>query len=169
MSDFAAGAWSSFKYSLVQSPLTGATQLIDKVAGTHMEQNSKFFNKPEQVEFGSAGWVRSNIRRNNRLCGSIHSYESCCRSRRGCKNGNFGNLWIDVQGRNCPVFKSVAAGVAYNGVLTPVEEGEDFVGARVRNMAVGGLTWGSLTATSIGLKGLGMRSLTSKPWQKQKD
>ena len=162
MSDFAASAWSSFKYSLVQSPLTGATQLIDKVAGTHLEQNTKFFNKPDQVEFGSAGWVGQTV---GGTIGSAVPFILMSRVAgpgAAAKMETSATYGLMSKGAVAPVLKSVAAGVAYNGVFTPVEEGENFVGARVRNMAVGGLTWGSLTATSIGLKGLGMRSFNEQ-------
>ncbi len=162
MSDFAAGAWSSFKYSLVQSPLTGATQLIDKAAGTNLEQSTKFFAKPEHAEFGSAGWVGQT------LGGTIGSAVPFLLMSRVAGPGAAARMetsatygLVTRQAIN-PVLKSVAAGVAYNGIFTPVEAGEDFGSARLRNMAVGGLTWGSLTATSIGLKGLGMRSFNEQ-------
>ncbi len=162
MSDFAAGAWSSFKYSLVQSPLTGVTQLLDKVSGTNLEQSTRFFDKPEQAEFGSAGWVGQTVG------GTIGSAVPFLLMSRVAGPGAAARMETSAtyglmsRGAVAPVLKSVAAGVAYNGVFTPVEEGESFVGARMRNMAVGGLTWGSLTATSIALKGLGMRAFNEQ-------
>jgi uncharacterized protein (TIGR00730 family) len=162
MSDFAAGAWSSFKYALVQSPLTGVTQLVDKVSGTNLEQNTKFFDKPEHAEFGSAGWVGQTVG------GTIGSAVPFLLMSRVAGPGAAARMETSAtyglvsRGAVAPVLKSVAAGVAYNGVFTPVEVGENFVGARLRNMAVGGLTWGSLTATSIGLKGLGMRAFNQQ-------
>ncbi|MCC7530642.1 MAG: LOG family protein [Candidatus Melainabacteria bacterium] len=162
MSDFAAGAWSSFKYSLVQSPLTGATQLIDKVAGTKLEQSTKFFDKPEHAEFGSAGWVGQTV---GGTIGSAVPFLLMSRVAgpgAAAKMENSATYGLMSRGAIAPLAKSIGAGIAYNGVFTPVEEGENFVGARIRNMAVGGLTWGSLTATSIGLKGLGMRSFNQQ-------
>ena len=162
MSDFAAGAWSSFKYSLVQSPLTGVTQLVDKAAGTHYEQSTKFFAKPEQVDFGSAGWVGQTV---GGTIGSAVPFLLMSRVAgpgAAAKMETSATYGLMSRGAIAPVLKSVAAGVAYNGIFTPVEEGEDFAGARIRNMAVGGLTWGGLTATSIGLKGLGMKAFNEQ-------
>ena len=162
LSEFVDGAWSSFKYSLVQSPLTGVTQLADKVAGTHWEQSTKLFEKPEHVEFGSAGWVGQTVG------GTIGSAVPFLLMSRVAGPGAAARMETSAtyglmsRGAVAPILKSVGAGIAYNGIFTPVEEGEDFVGARMRNMAVGGLTWGSLTATSIGLKGLGMRAFNEQ-------
>lgn len=157
-SDFAAGAWSSFKYSLVQAPLTGATQLIDKAAGTNWEQSTKLFDKPAHAEFGSAGWVGEAV---GGTAGAALPFIFMARVAgpgAAAKMEQSAAYGIASKEAVFPVLKSIGAGVAYNGIFTPVEQGEDFFSARARNMAVGGLTWGSLTATSIGLKGLGLRS-----------
>lgn len=157
-SDFAAGAWSSFKYSLVQAPLTGVTQLVDKAAGTNWEQSTKFFDKPAHSEFGSAGWVGEAV---GGTAGAALPFILMARVAgpgAAAKMEQSAHYGLKSKEAVFPILKSIGAGVAYNGIFTPVEQGEDFVSARARNMAVGALTWGSLTATSVGLKGLGLRS-----------
>ena len=39
LTDFAAHAYDSFKYNLLQEPLTGAMQLVDHCANTDLEEN----------------------------------------------------------------------------------------------------------------------------------
>lgn len=158
ITDFAAGAWANFKYSLIQAPLTGATQLVDKVAGTDWEKSTKFFEKPAHAEFGSAGWVGEAV---GGTAGAALPFILMARVAgpgAASKMEQSAHYGLASKEAVFPVLKSIGAGVAYNGVFTPVEQGEDFVSARARNMAVGGLTWGSLTATSVGLKGLGLRT-----------
>lgn len=162
MSDFAAGAWSSFKYNLVQSPLTGASQLIDKVAGTNLEKNTQLFAKPEHAEFGTSAWAGQTL--GGTIGGALPFVLMARVAGPGAaaKMETSATYGLMRKGAVAPILKSVAAGAAYNGIFMPVEEGEDFVGARIRNTGVGALTWGSLTATSIGLKGLGMRSFNQQ-------
>ncbi|HNB23142.1 MAG TPA: LOG family protein [Candidatus Melainabacteria bacterium] len=157
-SEFAAGAWSSFKYSLVQAPLTGVTQLVDKVAGTEWEQKTKFFEKPAQAQFGSSAWVGEAV---GGTVGAALPFVFMARVAgpgAAAKMEQSAQYGLASRQAISPIMKAVGAGVAYNGIFTPVEPGEDFLSARARNMAVGGLTWGSLTATSVGLKGLGLRA-----------
>ncbi len=162
ITDFASGAWSSLKYSAVQSPLTGASQLIDYAAGTKLEEHTKFFDRPEAAQFGSAAWAGQTVGGTiggalpfvlmARVAGPGAASKMETSSTYGILTGQSLN----------PVLKSVAAGAAFNAVFTPVEHGEGFVDARLRNAAVGGITWGALTSTSIGLKGLGMHSFNAQ-------
>lgn len=158
ITDFAAGAWANFKYSLVQAPLTGATQLVDKVAGTSWEKSTKFFDRPAHAEFGSAGWVGEAV---GGTAGAALPFILMARvAGPGAASKMEQSAHYSLASKEAvfPILKSIGAGVAYSGIFTPVEQGEDFLSARARNMAVGGLTWGSLTATSVGLKGLGLRT-----------
>lgn len=162
MEDFAAGAWSSFKYSFVQSPLTGASQLIDHVAGTNLEQSTKFFAKPEHAEFGSSAWLGQTV--GGTVGGAIPFLLMARAAGPGAaaRMETSATYGLMTRGAINPIAKAAFAGAAYNGLFTPNEEGEDFITARTRNMLVGSVTWGGLTATSIGLKGLGMRSFNQQ-------
>jgi uncharacterized protein (TIGR00730 family) len=162
MEDFAAGAWSSFKYSLVQSPLTGATQLIDKVAGTNLEQSTKFFAKPEHAEFGSSAWAGQTV--GGTIGGAIPFLVMArvAGPGAGAKMETSAHYALMNRGAIAPIAKAALAGAGYNAIFTPNEEGEDFLTARTRNMLVGSVTWGGMTAASIGLKGLGMRAFNQQ-------
>lgn len=162
MEDFAAGAWSSFKYSLVQSPLTGATQLIDKVAGTNLEQSTKYFAKPEHAEFGSSAWAGQTV--GGTIGGAIPFLVMArvAGPGAGAKMETSAHYALMNRGAIAPIAKAALAGAGYNAIFTPNEEGEDFLTARTRNMLVGSVTWGGMTAASIGLKGLGMRAFNQQ-------
>lgn len=158
IADFAANAWSSFRYSLVQAPVKSLAQIADRTAGTDLEKNADWFKRPVHAEFGSAAWFGQAV---GGTIGSalpfivMHKMIGPGAATRLETSSSYSLL---SRAAVKPVLKSVGAGAVYSGLLTPVEEGEGFGSSKFRSIMVGGVTGGTLTSTAIGIKSLGLRS-----------
>ncbi len=160
VSDFTENARDALLFSLVQSPLSGAAQLIDKSIGTELLPKVQFMNSPHQTEFGSSAWAGQVIGGTvgtalpflamHRLIGP-----GAAAKLEATNSYGLGRAALPHLG------KSMLAGAAYTAILQPINEKEepDFWQARLRNGATGGLAALTLTATSIGLKSTRIQAL----------
>lgn len=155
---FSEQAWKSYKYSAVQAPIDGLTQLLDHSLQTNILPNVQIFEQPEPQEIGSAGWhgqvvgstlgVASQMAILHRLVGPGATSKLELTSSYGLGVRAFPALG-----------KAAVTGAVYSGVFQPVGNNENFSTARLRNAAVGSLTALSLTSSSIALKSSGVKLL----------
>lgn len=161
--EFAENARDAFLQSLVQMPLTGATQLVDKAIGTELVSKVQIFSGPKPAEFGTPGWAGQIA---GGTLGSALPFIALHRmmgpgaaaSLETSANYGLGRAALPHLG------KSALVGGLYSSILVPVdtstpEKEADFWAARLRNGATGSLTGITLTATAIGLKSTGVRAL----------
>ncbi len=159
LSAFTSNAIDSFQYTLVQAPLNGASQLIDHVAGTDLLPKVQIFQAPQHAETGSAAWLGQVVG------GTAGAAAPFIAMHKLVGPGAAGRLEMTAEyglSRTAlpSISKSVLTGALYSGILTPVGEGEgDFWTARLRHAAVGGATFGTLTASTIGMKSSGLAFL----------
>ncbi|MBY0547978.1 MAG: TIGR00730 family Rossman fold protein [Candidatus Obscuribacterales bacterium] len=173
--DFAENARDALLFSLIQTPLSGATQLVDKMiqtplsgathladktVGTDLMAKTQIFSAPKQAEFGTSAWL-------GQVTGStLGTALPFIALHRMMGPGAAAKLEITNNYGLCraampALGKSMLVGGAYAAVLQPVNEKEEgnFWLARGRNAATGSLVGLTLTATAIGLKSTGVRAL----------
>lgn len=147
-------------YSAVQSPVSGVAQLIDKTTGTNLMPSVQIIDAPSHAEFGSAKWHAQTI---GGAAGMIAPF-MLARSGSKAVLGRAGLAYeasslvaptanMITRARQLAVLESATAGFVFDSVMKPVEDGEgNFWAARLKHGTVGALTFGGLTASSIGFK-----------------
>lgn len=157
---FAGSALNSFKYTAVQEPLKGIAQLSDHVAGTQLLPKVHFMDEPEQATYGSAEWYGQVAG------GTLGSAAPFILMYKLAGPGAASRLELTSSyglGKSALPYigKSAATGFGYGAVLQPVAEGENFWRDRTRNAVASGLTFSTLTATTIGIKSSGIAALNN--------
>lgn len=156
--DFAQNAWGSFRHALVQAPARSIAQIVDHVAGSELEKKTDFWERPQAAEFGSAAWLGQAVGGTIGAALPFIAFHKAAGPGAATRLETSSGYALLSRSTAGPILKSVAAGAAYNAVLTPVEDGEDFLSGKIKSTVVGGVTWGVLTGTAIGIKSLGLRS-----------
>ncbi|MGH9549814.1 MAG: patatin-like phospholipase family protein, partial [Terriglobales bacterium] len=131
--DVAGDLVQSAVYSGVQSPLTGALQIVDKAAGTDLADSWRFMSAPKAAKFGSLDWHAQQI---GGAIGMILPFFAL--------NKGVGLLADDGGILANPVAQATASGALYGGIFHPSAPGEDFLTSRLKNAAVSGATFGTL-------------------------
>ncbi|MCA9805433.1 MAG: hypothetical protein KC777_25860 [Cyanobacteria bacterium HKST-UBA02] len=142
-STVAGDLFRSMAYAGAQSPVNGAVQLVDNVAGTDFLPAVQFVTPPEPAEFGSARWHAQQI---GYAAGMVAPFLILHKTLHG---------GAPLASSLASVRATAVTGTIYGGVLTPTLAGEDPLTGRLRNAAVSGATFATLSASSIGLKTLG--------------
>ncbi|MGD9680226.1 MAG: hypothetical protein AB7W16_03485 [Candidatus Obscuribacterales bacterium] len=142
-SSVAGDLFRSMAYAGAQSPVNGAVQLVDNVAGTDFLPAVQFVTPPEPAEFGSARWHAQQI---GYAAGMVAPFLILHKTLHG---------GAPLSSSLASVRATAMTGTVYGGVLTPTLAGEDPLTGRLRNAAVSGATFATLSASSIGLKTLG--------------
>ena len=160
VNDFAENARDALLFSLIQTPLSGATQLVDKSIGTDLMKKTQLFSGPKEAEFGTSAWL-------GQVTGStlgaalpfiaLHRMMGPGAAARLETTNSYGLCRAALPSLG----KSMLVGGAYSAVFQPVNEKEEgnFWLARGRNATTGSLVGLTLTATAIGLKSTGVRAL----------
>ncbi len=154
----------SFAYSLVQAPVDGVAQLFDKGFGTSLQKSVHFMDAPIAAKFGTSDWAAQQV---GGAAGMIAPYLLLHKGVSAAAGRPYQSLSL-AGGQSLGRFAlaesgvAAAAGTIYGGVFTPVNpDSKNFWGDRFANAATTGITFGTLSGTSIGLQGLG-RSMTAQ-------
>jgi predicted NAD-dependent protein-ADP-ribosyltransferase YbiA (DUF1768 family) len=154
----------SFAYTLVQAPVDGVSQLFDKGFGTSLQKSVHFMDAPVAAKFGTSDWAAQQV---GGAAGMIAPYLLLHKGVSAAAGRPYQSLSL-AGGQSLSRFAlaesgvAAAAGTIYGGVFTPVNpDSKNFWGDRFANAATTGITFGTLSGTSIGLQGLG-RSMTAQ-------
>ncbi len=161
---FANNLAKSFTYSLIQGPVDGLSQLADKSFGTSWQKSLHFMDAPVAAKYGSADWAAQQIGGAGGMIAPYLLLHTGVSKVVGREVQTANSLSRANIGRFAAQESGIAAisGTIYGGVLTPVNSAsQNFWGDRFRNAATTGLTFATLTGSSIGLQGLG-RSMSAQ-------
>lgn len=151
--EFAENARDALLYSLVQAPINGVTQLVDKTLDSKLMEKCQLFRGPKEAEFGTPGWTGQVIGSTvgtalpfiamHRMIGPGAAAQLEATNAYGLGRAALPHLG-----------KAALAGGLYTALLQPVDESKEgnFWVARGRNGLTGALSAVTLTATAIGLK-----------------
>lgn len=160
---FANNLAQSFTYSLVQAPVDGLSQLLDKRFGSSLQKSLHFMDAPDPAKFGTSDWAAQQIGGAGGMVAPYLLLHAGVSKAVGREMQTANSLSRANIGRFAAQEAKIAAisGSIYGGVFTPVNSAsQDFWGDRFRNAATSGLTFATLSGTSIGLQGLG-RSMSA--------
>lgn len=155
----------SFCYSALQSPMSGAAQLIDHASadiagvfgcsGTSLLPKVQFMAAPKEAAFGTKEWHAQQVGSAAGLAADLIGVSLLMH--RGPQVNDIekiGKAEFSAFARK-EIGKGALTGALLGGVFTPVRSDENFWQARGSNALTQGLTFSALTAGSVGLKGLG--------------
>ena len=157
-------------HTLVQGPVDAVSQVIDKTTGSNLLPNLRLVPDAQKAEFGSGNWLQQQagaalgalpyllvLHQGSRamLSERMLSADTRLMLEAGVKLGSTG---LREVGR-LELASAGLTGAAYNGLLTPVRpeealNGSSLFGAKLRNAAVGGATFITLTGSMMGTKSL---------------
>ena len=166
-------ALTSLAYEAIQQPLKGVAQIADSFNGQEsLQQRVTFMDAPQQAEFGSANWYAQSfggaagklvpflaalaVTKKGFGAAGAHAGAEIAEQKAVSLFSRKGALAIGETG---------AAGFLTESILTPTERNEhnkesSLFTERVKQGAVGAITFSTLTATSLGIKELGRMGVT---------
>ncbi len=153
------GAHSAL-YSAIQSPLDGVTQMADRVLNTSIMPSVQLIEAPTQSEFGSATWHAQQV---GGAVGMILPYMAAAKVTHGAfaeaglkaeSAMGMGNMSLLSKGGAIAVAEGATSGFLYEFAGRASDPQADFWSSRLKHGAVGGLTFGTLSAGTIGIKSL---------------
>jgi hypothetical protein len=150
--EFARSAvWGGF-----QSPLLGATQVIDKTLDTDLEQRVKFMTQATEAQPFSSRWHAQQL---GSMAGMAVPFLLLHKGVGICGNRLLGKLESDASASlftKRVVQESMATGMLFDGLFRPLseEQQKNFAASRATNAFIGGITFGAMTRTSIGIRSL---------------
>lgn len=155
---FAGSAIESFQYTAVQLPVKGVAQLTDHIVGTRLLPEVHFMDEPDQADYGTAEWFGQVTG------GTLGSAAPFILLHKLAGPGAASKLELTSSyGLGKAVLpsigKSAVSGFGYGAILESVAEGENFWRDRTRNALASGLTFSTLTASTIGIKSSGIKLL----------
>lgn len=149
----------SARYSAIQAPITGVSQIVDKLAHTNLEQSTQFFAPPEAAKFGTTEWHAQQI---GGAAGMILPFAAVALTTRGSlsKLGLTARAGVAAEGGMALNSARVAAvaeqglnGFVFDFALRPSDSSsQNFWLDRTKHGVAGAATFATLTASSIGLK-----------------
>lgn len=131
--DLSVDFMHSAVYAGIQSPLTGATQLIDQVAGTHLDKAVSFIEAPEHAKFGSADWHAQQL---GSALGTVLPFLAVHKG----LSATLGETAI----MSNPIAQGAGSGLVFGSIFQPTESGENFWSSRLKNGVVSGVTFGAI-------------------------
>ena len=155
-------AYDNLRYSLIQAPLTGITQIVDHLVPTDLAKHVQFWQAPERQKSFSAGWFGQQI--GSFVGGALPMVAlykfagpgAATEAEMSAEYGLKSSLSI------APIAKSIATGAVYSGLTTPISQNDgNFWLSKAESAAAGGASFGALTAGSIGLKSAGSKFLAN--------
>ncbi len=140
----------------LQSPLLGATQLIDKTCGTELQPKVQFMHESSEAQAFTSNW---HARQLGSMGGMALPFLLLHKGVGICGNRLLGKLESDAAASlltTRAVGESIATGMLFDGLLRPVSgaQQQDFAASRAKNALIGGITFGVMTRTSFGLRSL---------------
>ena len=165
----------SFAYQLVQAPVDAVAQMVDGKANGSTREALHFIDAPAAAQFGTADWV---AQQSGQALGAIlpvlaiHSGVSTALESNYSVKASLAmseNLSVltskqQIVSVGSKIAESGLTGVVYSGVFTPTgTEEQNLWQAKLKNAAVGGMTFATLSGSTFGLKSLGESSFASRP------
>lgn len=164
--DVAGAAAQSMLHSAFQAPMDAVTQI--GTAGAHalgMQtkiEAPQLFKEPKQAEFGSAVWCAQTVGSGLGMVvpflaseaavsglGKLGSRLGGARLATAIESTAAGAKYMPIAR---PIAHSVASGAMFGLVFTPSRDADgNFLADRLRNAAVGGITFGAQRAATIGI------------------
>lgn len=162
----------SVGHAALQSPLDGMTQLVNHAAGKELLPHLHLIDRPRHADFGTASWHLQQI---GGAVGLVIPFGLLNKGVRAgghvvggaARFAGLGKVLESPLARAAlPVAEAGATGALFEGLLRPVQAGEgNFNEVRGRNAIAGALTFGTLQAATMGLKGFSSwRFAESSPW-----
>lgn len=162
LSDLVREGAHSALYSAVQSPLDGVTQMADRVFDTSLLPAVQLIEAPKQSEFGSATWHAQQV---GGAVGMVLPYMVAAKATRaafveaGLKaeaTMGVGNISLLSKSGAVAVAEGAVSGGLYEflGRASDPTHGDSFWESRVKHAAAGALTFGTLSAGTVGIKSL---------------
>lgn len=157
-STIAGNALRSFAYSLIQSPLNGVTQLIDRATGSDLQAKVQIIDPVKVGDFGSVNWHAQQV---GSAAGMVPWFIGLHKvmGRVGA-NAALAGETAATRTLGQELKTSLLVGGAYGGFLTPTsyDSSSNIVIDRLKSAATGAATFATLTASARGLHALGMES-----------
>ncbi|MBY0551080.1 MAG: hypothetical protein K2W95_27625 [Candidatus Obscuribacterales bacterium] len=140
----------------LQSPLLGVTQIIDKAFDTKLQQKVEFMTPSPEAQPFSGRWHAQQL---GTIAGMAVPLLLLHKGVGICGNRLLGKLESDAATSllsNRVVQESIATGMLFDGLLRPLsrDQQNDFIASRAKNALIGGITFGTMTGASIGIKSL---------------
>lgn len=141
-------------HSAVQSPLSGLTQLVDQTIGTNLLPKVQFMGAPEERPFFTTDWHAQQL---GTMVGMAAPFLLLNRGVGKCRTSIFGRLdgmtASNVLARHV-VGESIVTGALFEGIFRPVdlEKGGRFCDARLANAFAGGVAFGTLSVSTLGIQ-----------------
>ncbi|MBV8281166.1 MAG: pentapeptide repeat-containing protein [Candidatus Eremiobacteraeota bacterium] len=152
----------SFGHAALQSPIEGATQLINHIARHELIPRAHIVDAPHPVQYRSAEWYAQQIGNGAGIAFDFIALSLLCKgvARGGVRLAESTGLSaLAADSRlarmacamkpTSPVTRALIGGAAYEGIFQPVQPGEgNFWLSRFDHAAVGGLTFGTLALSN---------------------
>ena len=159
-------------YEGLQAPIKGVAQIVDQASGsTKLAKNLTFMEAPVKAEFNSAAWYGQQFGSAGKLVPFIAAYAVTHKA--------FGAAGLTAEvkagaqsaskllGKNSLLIAETAvAGFGTEAIFKPLEpnfgqselqlSNSDFLTGRLKNGAVGAVTFASLTTGTLGLRQIGL-------------
>lgn len=147
-------------YAGIQTPIDGITQLVNHTMDSEVLPSVQLIDAPQQTEFGSANWHAQQV---GGAAGMLLPFLAVSKVTRGAmtKAGFSAESAMGARGlwnarTGLAIAESGISGFVYDAALKPVAPNEgNFWQARLKHGLTGAATFSTLTASSIGLRGLG--------------
>lgn len=155
-------------HTLVQTPVDAIAQVVDKTTGSNVLPGLRLIPEARKADFGSSDWVQQQVggaigalpyllvlHQTSRaaLSNTMLSADTRLMLNAGVKLGSTGMKEL----AKLELASAGITGATYGGLLTPLRPEETlttsgFLGAKLRNAAVGGGTFMTLSASMLGSK-----------------
>ncbi|CAN5176950.1 hypothetical protein BH11CYA1_BH11CYA1_15650 [soil metagenome] len=164
-------------YEGLQAPIKGVAQIVDQASGSSLAKSLTFMEAPVKAEFNSAAWYGQQFGSAAKLVPFIAAYAVTHKA--------FGAAGLTAEvkagaegasrffGKNTLlVAETAVAGFGTEALFTPLQSktglnglnnstdspmsNSEFLSGRLKNGAVGAITFASLTTGTLGLRQLGM-------------
>ncbi|MBP9808393.1 hypothetical protein KBF38_08800 [bacterium] len=159
-------------YESLQAPIKGVAQIVDQATATKLAQSVTFMDTPVAAEFNSAAWYGQQFGSAGKLVPFIAAYAVTHKA--------FGAAGLRAEvtagaegasrllGKNSLLIAETAvAGFGTEAIFKPLQpkfgqttdlqlSNSEFLTSRLKNGAVGAITFASLTTGTLGLRHLGL-------------
>ncbi len=158
----------SAEYTAIQEPVSSLAQITDALHNSFSKdkwhKDLKFMDAPKPAKFGSLDWAAQNV---GSAVGIIAPFMlaqggvSMSLDRLGVSEAS--QSLLTKSALSLDIRNSALAGATYGALFTPVDlKQHDFLTGKIENSLSNALTFGTLTAGSIGVASLGESGLVDK-------
>lgn len=144
---------TAFVYSGVQEPYQGVRELVNRVVSKNILPEVHIVDRPPEMKFGSVAWHAQAIGSGMGMLAPLALLKGSVG--RGAGTLSLAAEGLPLAGRagriaalKTPILESLAMGAAYEGLLKPVGDVDNFWQQRAINGAIGGATFGAMHKAS---------------------